>query len=146
MDNNMEITTKSAEETQRFGEKFADSLKGGEILALVGNLGSGKTTFIQGLAKGLKIEHPVISPTFILMREYQLENEKMLYHIDLYRLENNVAMELKHLGVEDWWGKEENIVVIEWADKAAEAVPNNATWINFIGSGDEDRKIVIKKP
>jgi tRNA threonylcarbamoyladenosine biosynthesis protein TsaE len=143
MDSNMEIITNSPEETQRFGKEFANSLKGGEVLALVGDLGSGKTTFIQGLAKGLKIKHQIISPTFILMREYDLEDEKKLYHIDLYRLEENIARELNNLGISDWWQKPENIVVIEWADKAKGSMPENTIWITFEGSGDQERKIKI---
>lgn len=152
MDSNMEITTKSAEETQNFGKKFASQLKGGEILALVGDLGSGKTTFVQGLAEGLGIKDKIISPTFLLMREYKIENLKWtlhemqkienLYHVDLYRLEDDLEQELERLGIKDVWGKSENLVVIEWADKVRAAIPENATWIKFEQEG-EMRKITI---
>jgi len=101
-------------------------------------LGSGKTTFVQGLAKGLGIEKKIISPTFILMRTYG-----NLYHVDLYRLEGNVAEEAKNLGLTDIWGKKDNIVVIEWAEKIKEIIPKKAKWIKFENIGEDERKITI---
>lgn len=119
-------------------------------MALSGNLGSGKTTFIQGLAKGLGIKQRIISPTFILLREYVLKNVKTkkrknrnFYHIDLYRLENNVEEELRNLGIEEVWGKRENIVAIEWAEKVKRMLPKSTTWINFEDLGDDRRKILV---
>lgn len=140
----MEIFTTSARETQNFGEEFANNLKGGEVLGLVGGLGAGKTTFVQGLAKGLKIKEKIISPTFILMRSYSNSNKK-LHHIDLYRLEGEIEKELRNLDVEDFWGKGDNITVIEWAEKAFDLMPENTIWIDFQGHADEERKITIKK-
>src|SRR5688572_26135307 len=103
----MEITSKSAEETKNFGKDFGAGLKGGEILALSGDLGAGKTTFVQGLAEGLGITDRVMSPTFLLMREHPVKFGGKLYHIDLYRLENNVDQEVENLGVTDYWEKPE---------------------------------------
>lgn len=140
----MEILTKSAEETKIFGKSFTNQLKslpagrqGGLVLALVGELGSGKTTFVQGLAEGLGIKDKIISPTFVLMRQH-----KNLYHIDLYRLEKDVEQGLLLLGVADIWGRPENIVVIEWADKARGAIPEDALWIEFKQEG-EGRRITV---
>lgn len=141
----MEIFTDSAQKTQGFGEEFARTLKGGEVLGLVGGLGAGKTTFVQGLAQGLKINTKIISPTFILMRSYANPEGKNLFHIDLYRLEGEIEKELTHLGVEEFWEKRDNIVVIEWADKAFDLLPKNTIWINFEGNADEKRKITVKK-
>lgn len=151
----MEIFTKSAEETKNFGREFANSLKGGEILALVGGLGSGKTTFVQGLAEGLGLEDRVISPTFLLMREHKIKNSKLqiseaccrtvtnFYHIDLYRLETDIENELLNIGVTDLLGKPENLVVIEWADKVREALPRDAIWITFEQVDEFTHKIIV---
>lgn len=139
----METITNSAVETQKLGREIGSSLKGGEILALVGELGSGKTTFIQGLAASLEITSPVISPTFILMRTYK--GKFITYHIDLYRLEQNISEELYNLGVKDVWGKDKNIVVVEWADKSKESFPKQTKWIYFEYLDGDKRKITIKE-
>jgi len=145
----MEFFTKTSEETREAGEKVAKRLKGGEILALVGELGAGKTTFIQGLAHGLKITQKVISPTFILMRQYKIKifnNLKIrkLYHLDLYRLEGKVESEVRSLGIEDIWKNPKNIVVVEWADKLTGFFPKNTIWITFENIGENKRKITVK--
>ena len=139
----MEILTESAQQTQDFGRTFANKLKGGEILALTGDLGSGKTTFMQGLAQGLGIEDRIISPTFVLVRTYKTASGKNLYHLDLYRLEENIKKELEKIGIEDFWNDEENIIVIEWADRAREIIPNQAIWIDFQRSDGDSRKITV---
>lgn len=132
------------------GERIANNLKGGETLFLTGDLGSGKTTFIQGLARSLGIEKRVISPTFILMRKYDIpllhqpKGINNFYHIDLYRLEGKVESELRNIGVEDIWGKKENIVAIEWAEKATGIYPKGTIWIKFELVGKNKRKISIK--
>lgn len=145
----MEILTKSARETKRFGEKFADSLKGGEIVALVGDLGNGKTTFVQGLAEGLGIKGRIISPTFILRRDYEVKGKKKkvkrLCHIDLYRIEEGVEREFRNLGVEEFFGSQDTIVVIEWAEKVRELLPQSTIWIIFENLGGEQRKITIEQ-
>ncbi len=138
----MEVFTESARETQELGKSFADNLKGGEILALTGDLGSGKTTFVQGLAQGLGIPNRIISPTFILVREYDIKGKKF-YHVDLYRLEGNLEQEIKNLGLEDIWSQEENIVVIEWAEKIKPFLPRTAKWIEFERVDEERRKITF---
>ncbi|MEK7526001.1 MAG: tRNA (adenosine(37)-N6)-threonylcarbamoyltransferase complex ATPase subunit type 1 TsaE [Patescibacteria group bacterium] len=131
----MDIITKDAESTQRLGQKIGSTLKGGEIIALTGNLGAGKTTFVQGLAQGLGIMDRLTSPTFILMREYY--GELNLYHLDMYRLENNFWEEIRNLGLTDLWGKAGNVVVIEWAEKIKEFLPESTIWIDFIQKEDE---------
>jgi tRNA threonylcarbamoyladenosine biosynthesis protein TsaE len=135
----MDTITKSTTETQNLGKKFGLSLKGGEVLALCGDLGSGKTTFLQGLAKGLNISQRIISPTFIIMRNY-----KNFYHVDLYRLETNIKEELNNLGITDLWEKDKNIFAIEWAQKAKNFLPKNTIWIDFEVVGENERKIKIR--
>ncbi len=139
----METITKSAQETKDLGKKTAADLKGGETLALTGDLGSGKTTFIQGLAKGLGIEGRIISPTFILMRKY-IASKIDFYHIDFYRLEDDLENEIRNLGIDDIWGKEDNIVAIEWAEKIKNSLPQGVIWLKFENIGEDKRKISIK--
>lgn len=137
----MEIFTKSARETQEFGQKFAGGLKGGEIIALVGELGGGKTTFVQGLARGLGIEERIISPTFILRRDYNGRSKKLV-HVDLCRLEEKVEEGFKNLGIEEDL-REGVVAVIEWADKVRGLLPPSAIWITFENLGGEERKIKV---
>lgn len=145
----MEYITQSAEETQELGRKLSVNLNGGEVIALSGDLGAGKTTFVQGLAEGLGITSRVNSPTFIIMRSYQITNGQSLitnlYHIDLYRLENNIEEEIKNLGITDLWGNQENVFIIEWAEKAKDLLPENTTWIKFENLEEDGRKITIDK-
>lgn len=125
------------------GKEIASRLAGGEVFALTGDLGSGKTTFVQGFAEGLGISSRIISPTFILVRKYGLTG-KSFYHIDLYRLEDDVEGEVKNLGINDVWEKKENIVVIEWAEKIRNVIPKSASWIKFENLGENKRRIEIQ--
>ncbi|MEK7113134.1 MAG: tRNA (adenosine(37)-N6)-threonylcarbamoyltransferase complex ATPase subunit type 1 TsaE [Patescibacteria group bacterium] len=138
----MEFITQSAEETKNLGKTLAADLAGYEVFALSGDLGSGKTTFVQGFAEGLGISSRIISPTFILMRKYKV-GDKNFYHIDLYRLEGNIENEVINLGLGDIWEKPENIVVIEWAEKIKEMISESAKWIKFENLGGDSRKIII---
>ena len=129
----MEFTTKSARGTQKLGRKVAADLvkKTPTIIALTGDLGSGKTTFVQGFAKALGVRKKIISPTFILMRTYKARKRKMLYHLDLYRLESNFEEEIENLGIKDVWKDGKNILVIEWAEKIKDLLPTGTIWIKF---------------
>lgn len=140
-----EILTNSAQETQKLGEEFARSLHGGEIVALHGDLGSGKTTFTQGVAKGLGLHQSIVSPTFILMREYSIDKQALqtLYHIDLYRTENE--RDAKGLGIEDVFADKSGVVLIEWPEKMGELVPKNAIHIYFTYVDENQRSIAIER-
>jgi len=136
----MEVITKSAKETKKFGQRVADKIGGkGAIIALIGNLGAGKTTFTQGFASGLGIKKRIISPTFILMRKYE-----DFYHVDLYRLEDDVEKEVTNLGLTDIWGKNGNVVLIEWAEKIEGILPKDTIRIEFETLSEDERKIVVK--
>jgi tRNA threonylcarbamoyladenosine biosynthesis protein TsaE len=138
----IEIITKSEEETKKVGELLAKTLKGGEVLCLEGDLGAGKTTFVQGLAKGLRVKEWPRSPTFVIMRNYQLPTTNYeLIHIDCYRLKD--PEDLLRLGFKEIINSE-NIVVIEWADKARKILPNNCLRIKFEFLGENERKIIVK--
>src|SRR3989338_4024981 len=119
--------TNNFEETQRLGKNFAKNLRAGDVVALYGDLGSGKTTFVQGLAEGLGIKNRIISPTFIIIRMYAISDKrqatsgKKFYHIDLYRVENE--KDIEGLGLEEIINNKNNIVVIEWAEKLKSYLP-----------------------
>jgi tRNA threonylcarbamoyladenosine biosynthesis protein TsaE len=104
--------TNNANETQSIAEEISKSFKGGAI-ALSGELGAGKTTFVQGFAKGLGIKEKIISPTFLIIRQYPFSG-KYFYHIDLYRIEE---ADLDILGLKEILEDEENIILIEWPER-----------------------------
>lgn len=142
----MVYTTSSSEETQKLGQTLAQNYQKGAILALFGPLGSGKTTFVQGLAQGLGITDRLISPTFILMRQYSIPGniKGKLFHLDLYRLNNTT--QIKELGLEEIFSNPNNLVIIEWAEKLKDLQPNNTTEIHFKNTGKNSRKIRLSKP
>ncbi|MCL5411529.1 MAG: tRNA (adenosine(37)-N6)-threonylcarbamoyltransferase complex ATPase subunit type 1 TsaE [Patescibacteria group bacterium] len=138
----MEYISHSAEETKKFAQEFAQKLQGGEVIALIGNLGGGKTTFTQGLAEGLGIKQRVLSPTFVLMRSYPFKKggkSLTLYHLDLYRLEK--SKEAKALGLEEIWSDPKNVVLIEWAEKIKSLLPEKTIEIRFEYLEENERKI-----
>ena len=142
----MEFITENPRETQKLGQKTAADLikKTPFILALSGDLGSGKTTFVQGLAKGLGVKKRIISPTFILLRTYKAKKGRVFYHLDFYRLEDNFKEELDNLGVKEIIEEKNSIVVVEWAEKIKEFLPKEAVWIKFEYLSDSKRKIIIE--
>jgi len=113
------------------------------IIALTGELGSGKTTFVQGLARGLGIKKRVLSPTFILMRQYAIRYMPYanFYHVDLYRVENE--KDVRGLGLSEIWSNPENIVAIEWAEKIKKILPKKRIDIRFNYLNNNQRKITI---
>ncbi len=140
----MQVKTKSPKETQKLGEKIAAKLKGGEVIALYGDLGSGKTVFVQGLAKGLGIKRRVVSPTFVFMRTYPFYlNRKPMafYHLDLYRGESNQDFEA--LGLEEIFAPD-TIVVLEWANKIEKELPPKHIKVYFSSLNERTRNITIK--
>lgn len=115
-------------------EKTANMLQGGEVLALIGPLGSGKTAFVKQLAKHLKIKHRVASPTFVLMNSFlgKLPKNKKavrLVHLDLYRTHG--WKETMSLGIAEIWGQKNTVTAIEWADKIKSRLPKNSWMLYF---------------
>lgn len=131
--------TQSVEETQKIAELFGKTLIGG-VIALHGKLGAGKTTFVQGLAKGLGIKRRIISPTFIILRTYKI-GIKNFYHIDLYRTKSK--NDLEGLGIDDVLKDPQNIVIIEWAERLGSLLPKKRIDINFEYIDENKRKITI---
>jgi tRNA threonylcarbamoyladenosine biosynthesis protein TsaE len=137
----MQLKTLSPEQTYALGEKLATYLADGIILCLEGDLGAGKTLFVQGIAKGLKVTEEVTSPTFTIMNMYQ--GEKTIYHFDLYRLE--VADELQDIGFYEYIEQINEVVILEWPDKFPEELPDEYLWIKISrGTGEDERIFDIR--
>ena len=111
------------------------------VIALTGELGSGKTTFLQGFAKGLGIKEKVLSPTFVIMKRFKIQDSrfKILYHFDCYRLEN--ARDLYGLGWKEIIKDPKAIIVVEWADRVRKAIPKDAIWVEFRFLEEHEREI-----
>ena len=131
------IISHSPEETFAIGQRFAATLRRGDVLALCGDLGAGKTHFVKGLAAGLGATGEVTSPTFTLIHEYH-GGALSLYHVDFYRLEE--TGEALNIGIEEYL-EGDGITAIEWADKFAELIPEGAHWIRFAHLEDGGRQI-----
>ncbi len=119
-------------------------LKNALVIGLTGELGTGKTNFIQGFAKELKIRERLTSPTFVIVRNYnlKLKNYKNLFHVDAYRLKN--IKETKILNFEPIIENPENIILIEWAERIKKILPKETIWINFEhGKKENERTIKI---
>jgi len=141
---NVSYITSSADQTQRLGKLLAAELRGGEVISLIGDLGGGKTTFVQGLASGLKIDGNITSPTFLIFKKYRVKSGKVkyLYHFDLYRISN--VQEIVDLGFEEIISSPENLAVVEWAGKIKTLLANkNNIKVNFKYIGKNKRQITF---
>ncbi len=138
----MTTVSKSTEETMALGAKFAKKLKKGDCIALIGDLGSGKTVFTKGIAKGLGVKNAryVNSPTFVIIKEYK--GKLPLYHFDLYRLDHHTSFD--DMNYEEYFYGD-GITVIEWADKIREILPRKYWEVDLSVSGENKRRINIKK-
>lgn len=142
----MEREIKGLKDLKAFAQELIPTLppgkRGARVVALYGELGSGKTTFVKYAAEALGVEEVVVSPTFILERVYKLPDSKAfqrLVHIDCYRLEG--AHDLASLGWKELVDDPRNIIFIEWAERVGEALPDDAVKIYFEVVGDNERKI-----
>ena len=139
--------THSAEETRNLGKKLAQEILPGIILCLAGDLGAGKTTFTQGLLEGLGAARPYTSPTFVIMKQYDLPvpsatGVKRVYHADAYRVE---AKDFETLGFAEWCADPEGIVILEWPERVENLIPPNAINISFTLKGENEREITIQR-
>ena len=142
MTRDWELMTRNATQTRALGRLLGERLTGGDFLALSGPLGAGKTQFIKGIAAGLAVpaEEPVVSPTFVLIREYR--GFLKLYHIDAYRLGG--TEELFALGLDEMVADDDAVVAIEWADRAPEATPDHACRIELAHVATDERQIRVQ--
>ena len=136
-----EFLTRSADETERVGERLGRRLVPGEVVALSGELGAGKTCFIRGLARGLGVTQGVSSPTFVIVNQYT--GRMPVFHIDAYRTES--LTELLDIGFDEYVSGD-SVTVIEWSDKLEPLLPTGAIRVRISGLGDEPRTIRIDAP
>ena len=135
------IVSRSPEETQAIGAELGAELAAGDVVACLGELGAGKTCFLQGLARGLGVTSAVTSPTFVLVNQYR--GRLPVYHLDAYRTES--LAELADLGVEEMLHGD-GVTVVEWADKLGPLLPPHTITVTITGLGDEPRDIEIAHP
>jgi len=146
------LKTFSSRETEKLGEKTAEGIlslkpaRAARVLALTGELGSGKTTFVKGFFKGLRAKEKVSSPTFIMIRRTPLGcgRYKNVFHADLYRLKS--AKELIPLGLKNEFKNPQNIVLVEWAEKAKAHLPAGAKRIYFRHGKSENERVISMNP
>lgn len=137
--NTLDFISHSEAQTRRLGTRLAAMLSPGDVVALVGDLGTGKTRWVQGVCQGLEVSDPVISPTFTLVNEYR--GRWPIYHIDLYRITN--PSELFTFGLEDYlYGS--GISLIEWADRAGSFLPDSYLTIELYHLEETKRRVVLR--
>lgn len=149
------IITNSEQETFDWAKNFAQGLKGGEIIGLTGDLGAGKTIFTKGLADGLGIKKTVTSPTFVIMKIYEIKNQpargwsasggksdiRYLTHIDAYRLKSEE--DIIAIGADEYFGRKDTITIIEWPENIKKVLPKKTIYINI--NYEEENKRIINK-
>jgi tRNA threonylcarbamoyladenosine biosynthesis protein TsaE len=140
----MNETFRAATEAEMIeaGRRFAETLRGGEVVGLDGDLGAGKTHFCKGLVAGLGSEDAVTSPTFALVQEYR-SGRLPVFHFDWYRLQS--PTELDRIGWDEYLD-EEGIVVVEWAEKFPDFLPSSAVRLRFSLNPDGSRLVAVSRP
>jgi tRNA threonylcarbamoyladenosine biosynthesis protein TsaE len=139
MRDSLEFISHSAEQTQRLGIQLGKLAKAGDVMLLVGELGAGKTCLAQGIAWGLGIDDYALSPSFVLIREYQ--GRLLLYHIDFYRLDS--IEEVIDLGLDDYLCGG-GVCVVEWADKALPVLPEEHLLVRLEHLGENERRLCLE--
>ena len=137
----MEYITHSETETEALGEKLAPRFRPGDVVALYGDLGAGKTAFVRGMARGLKSPNRVTSPTFTIVNEY--EGEIPLFHFDMYRLGG--ADELFGIGWDDYLARG-GICVVEWSENVEDIFDGTEYSVTIEKLSEDDRKITVTAP
>lgn len=126
----LEFISRSPDQTQRLGARLGTLLQGGDVVCLEGPLGSGKTCLTQGIGRGWGADQRLVSPSFVLVREYTRAGDTVkLYHVDLYRISG--VREAWGLGVDEFLGGGHAVSVIEWAERARPLVPAEHLWVNL---------------
>lgn len=135
----VDFVSRSPEQTRRLGIRLGALLKPAEVICLSGDLGSGKTTFVQGLAKGWGSLDAVSSPTFVLVNQYRRPDGSLMHHLDAYRIES--ILEAEDLDIDALLTS--GTLVVEWVDRIAQALPSENLLISFSWVGDEQRNLVF---
>ncbi len=135
------MITEGPEETISLGMEIADELRDGDVVALVGEWGAGKTTLVQGIARGLFVKDVVSSASFILARTYR--GKIPLHHLDAYRIES--IEEVFEAGLDRYLPPDEGVTVVEWADKIYELIPKGSLWITLEFLDGDRRRITLRR-
>jgi|SRR3989344_1912875 len=137
-----EFVSKSLSDTENLAKNMAAQLQGGQLLALVGNLGVGKTVMVKALARAWGVTQNIMSPTFVLLKIYDIDHKsiKKMVHVDCYRLAGQE--DLADIGLADYLHQPDTVVVIEWADKIS-GLPADTIYVNIEHRGEEQRKITV---
>lgn len=133
--------------TQAWGQRLGACLRPGDVLALHGGLGAGKTTLTQGIARGMGIADRVASPTFVLVSEYETPDGGLLRHLDCYRLPVGEARsQAIHLGLLDWLQTADSVLIIEWAERIEPLLPNTRLEVrlNAVPAEPEQRQVLFQ--
>lgn len=126
----LDFVSRSPDQTQRLGARLGALLQGGDVICLEGPLGSGKTCLAQGIGRGWGVNQTLISPTFVLMREYERPDAAArFYHIDLYRIAG--AEEALSIGLDELLGSTQAVCIVEWAERARPLMPSDHLWVNL---------------
>ncbi|HSV85614.1 MAG TPA: tRNA (adenosine(37)-N6)-threonylcarbamoyltransferase complex ATPase subunit type 1 TsaE [Levilinea sp.] len=137
--NTLEFVSRSPEQTRRLGMRLGALMQAGDIVCLAGDLGSGKTTLVQGITRGWGSLDPVSSPTFVLVNVYQRPDQVNLHHMDAYRLDS--LAEAEELDLDALL--ENGVLVIEWADHIRAVIPGDHLWIEMRWNANEQRGMVF---
>ncbi|MCP6719281.1 MAG: tRNA (adenosine(37)-N6)-threonylcarbamoyltransferase complex ATPase subunit type 1 TsaE [Patescibacteria group bacterium] len=146
----LECQSNSASQTKKIGESLAKVIleekvkKRAKALGLLGDLGGGKTTFLQGFAKGLGIKEKILSPTFVILKKFEIKNSdfEFFYHIDCYRIEKQ--KEVLDLGFKKIISSPTNIIAVEWADRIFKILPKDSILISFEFIDKNKRRIILR--
>ncbi len=134
-----EVISRSPTQTRRIGMRLGEMLEPGDVIGLEGNLGAGKTTLVQGIASGWGSYDSVSSPTYVLVNVYRRLDRKQLFHLDAFRLTSSEeAIDLDIDAMLD-----QGPLLVEWADRIEEALPENFLWINMRFINDEQRDFIV---
>ncbi|HPL80936.1 MAG TPA: tRNA (adenosine(37)-N6)-threonylcarbamoyltransferase complex ATPase subunit type 1 TsaE [Anaerolineaceae bacterium] len=139
--NAFEFFSHSADQTRRLGVRLGAMLPVGTVICLEGDLGSGKTTLVQGIAQGWGSTDRVTSPTFVILNQYRRPDGMQLYHADAYRLAENDPLDLAILDVEQ--ALENGVLIVEWADRLKESLPKEHIWIQMQWTGPQSRHFIL---
>lgn len=135
----LDFFSRSPEQTRRLGMRLGKELQAGDVVCLQGDLGAGKTTFVQGVALGWGSQDSVSSPTFIIVNVYRRGDEARLFHMDAYRLDS--ALEAAELDLEAMLAQ--GALLIEWPERIQELLPDECLWIRFEHVDEEEREMKL---
>lgn len=139
----MNYISKNSNQTKKIAATIAERFKQtGGVIALMGDLGAGKTTFTQGFARALGITEKVISPTFVITRQHQIpDKDRWLFHIDLYRIEQDI--DINESGIQEMIGQTDSIVLIEWPEKILNKLPSKTLKISIKKISENERLLTV---